>query len=162
MADENFLGLDLHIGLIADEEGCTFAGPYTHVDLQAAVSTQRAPRALDLTTVEGKANLVQSLIVRLMTERGELEALGHPDYGSRHHRLIGEPNTEGNRNLIKLYVLECLRQEPRLEAIQRVEVKPGEGRENRAKVVVNVTILVWSIPDPLSFVVPFSFGGPVA
>ena len=162
MADENFLGLDLHIGLIADEEARTFAGPYTHVDLQAAVSTQRAPRARDLTTVEGKANLVQSLIVRLMTERGELEALGHPDYGSRHHRLIGEPNTEGNRNLIKLYVLECLRQEPRLEAIQRVEVKPGEGRENRDKVVVNVTILVRSIPDPLSFVVPFSFGGPVA
>ena len=160
MADDTSLGLDLDIGFIADEEARTFAGPYTHVDLQAGVSAQRAPRARDLTTVMGKANLVQSLILRLMTERGELEVLGHPTYGSRHHRLIGEPNTEGNRNLIKLYVLECLRQEPRLEAIQRVDVNPGEGRENRDKVVVSITVLARSIPDPLSFVVPFSFGEP--
>ncbi len=159
MADYDFLGCDLHIGLTADEEARTFAGPYTHLDLQAVVGTERAPRARDLGTVPGLANLVQSLILRLNTERGELEALGHPQYGSRHHRLIGEPNTEGNRNLIKLYVLECLRQEPRLAAIQRVDVKQGEGRENRDKVDIRITVQVRSVPDPLSFVVPFSFGG---
>lgn len=160
-ADE-FLGRDLHIGLTADEEGRTFAGPYTHVDLQAVVGTERAPRARDIATVPGLANLVQSLILRLKTERGELEALGHPDYGSRHHRLIGEPNTEGNRNLIKLYVLECLRQEPRLESIRRVDVKPGMGRENRDKVDISISVVARTVPDPLSFVVPFSFGEPVA
>lgn len=162
MSEASFLGLDLHLGFIADEEGRTFAGPYTHVDLQAAVSAERAPRARDLSTVVGKANLVQSLILRLKTERGELESLGHPDYGSRHHRLIGEPNTEANRNLIKLYVLECLRQEPRLEAIRRIEVKAGAGRENRDKVSIDVTVTIKSSPDPLSFVVPFSFEGAIA
>ena len=48
---------------------------------------------------------------------GELAALGHPDYGSRHHELIGEPNVERTRNLIKLYVLQALRREPRIEKV---------------------------------------------
>jgi hypothetical protein len=34
--------------------------------------------------VTGKANLVQSLMLRLKTEHGELAGLGHPGYGSRH------------------------------------------------------------------------------
>jgi len=160
MANE-FLGQDLDLGFIADEEGRVFAGPYTPVDLQATLREDVAPRATDLSVVSEKANLVQSLIVRLKTERGELAALGHPDYGSRHHQLIGEPNTESNRNLIKLYVLECLKQERRLEAIQRIDVRPGKGRENRDKVEIEITVKMKSVPDPLSFVVPFSFQGPL-
>ena len=109
-----------------------------------------------------KRTWFQSLILRLKTERGELAALGHPDYGSRHHRLIGEPNTEPNRNLIKLYVLECLRQEPRIEAVEKIEAKPVEGRENRDKVEITITIKVKTAHDPLSFVVPFSFEGALA
>jgi phage baseplate assembly protein W len=158
MANGDYLGHDLDLGFIADEEARVFAGPYSHVDLQGVSRTDILPRARDLHVVSGLANLVQSLIVRLKTERGELEALAHPDYGSRHHRLIGEPNTEGNRNLIKLYVLECLRQEPRLDAIQRVDVRAGQGRENRDKVDIRITATVKGVPDPLSFVVPFSFG----
>jgi len=162
MANELFLGQDLDLGFIADEEGRVFAGPYSHVDLQAIVREDVSPRELDLGVVSGKANLVQSLILRLKTERGELAALGHPDYGSRHHRLIGEPNTEPNRNLIKLYVLECLRQEPRIEAVEKIEVKPVEGRENRDKIEVTITVKIKTVPDPLSFVVPFSFEGALA
>jgi len=159
MANGDHLGYDLDLGFIADEEARVFAGPYTHVDLQALVRTDVSLRSRDLHAVGGVSNLVQSLIVRLKTERGELAALAHPEYGSRHHRLIGEPNTEGNRNLIKLYVLECLRQEPRLEAIRRVDVKPGQGRENRDKVEISVSAIAKGVPDPLSFIVPFSFGG---
>jgi len=162
MANELFLGQDLDLGFIADEEGRVFAGPFSHVDLQAIVREDVSPRELDLGVVSGKANLVQSLILRLKTERGELAALGHPDYGSRHHRLIGEPNTEPNRNLIKLYVLECLRQEPRIEAVEKIEVKPVEGRENRDKVEVRIAVKVKTAHDPLSFVVPFSFEGALA
>lgn len=162
MVDGRALGVDLALGFVADEEGRIFAGPYSHVDLLAATREDVAPRAVDLATISGKANLVQSLILRLMTERGELASLGHPSYGSRHHQLIGEPNTETNRNLIKLYVLECLRQEPRLEAIQRVDVRPAAGRENRDKVEVEIVVVAKGIPDPLSLVVPFSFEGPLA
>ena len=119
------------------------------------------PRTNDLGAVSRKSNLVQALIMRLQTETGELAGLGHPDYGSKHHRLIGEPNVESNRNLIKLYVLECLRQEPRLESIESVVVKQGEGRENRDKVDIAITVKMKKVPDALSFVVPFSFGGPL-
>ena len=157
MADTLHLGQDLHLGFVADEEGRFFAGPYTWVDLQAEERRDVTPRTRDLGVVSGLANLVQSLILRLKTERGELAALGHPTYGSRHHRLIGEPNTETNRNLLKLYVLECLRQEPRLEAIASLEVRPVEGRERRGEVQVHASLIVKDHPDPLNLVIPFSF-----
>jgi len=55
-----------------------------------------------------------------------------------------------------------LRQEPRLEAVEKIAVKPVEGRENRDKVEVSITVKVKTSPDSLSFVVPFSFEGALA
>ena len=122
-----------------------------------------APRARDLAVVERPRQPRPGLILRLQTERGELAPLGHPDYGSRHHELVGEPNTETNRNLVKLYVLDCLRQEPRLEEIVRVDVRPAAGRENRdQRSTIDVEAIARGEPDPLSLVVPFSFAGPLA
>ena len=162
MAEQLYLGQDLDLGFIADEEGRVFAAPYSRVDLQAQLRRDLSPREHDVGVINGKANLIQSLILRLKTERGELAALAHPDYGSRHHQLIGETNTEANRNLIKLHILECLRQEPRLEEVQKIDVQPGAGRENRDKVEVTITVKMKLVPDPLSFVVPFSFEGTLA
>lgn len=161
MPDLTYLGQDLDLGFVADDYGRVFAGPFSNVDLRAVHREDVTPRTEDLSVVRGRADLVQALILRLMTERGELAALGHPDYGSRHHALVGEPNTEGNRNLVKLYILECLRQEPRLEQVIKVDVAPGQGRENRDKVDVEITVKMKGVPDPLSLVVPFSFGGPL-
>lgn len=157
--DERIFGQDLHIGFVADEEGRTVAGPFSRGDLQAVRRTDVTPRTSDLGVAAGRANLVQALLLRLLTERGELAGLGFPDYGSRHHQLVGEPNTEGNRALVKLYVLECLRQEPRLAGVTRIEVRQGAGRMNRDKVDVVLTVLAKGVADPLSFVVPFSFAG---
>ena len=53
--------------------------------------------------------------MRLLTPRGELAELGHPEYGSRLHELIGSPNSETRRSLAKLFVLESLAQEPRID-----------------------------------------------
>ena len=103
----------------------------------------------------------QALILRLKTERGELAPLGHPDYGTRHLALVGEPNTETNRNLLKLHVLEALRQEPRLERIVRIDVRPVPGNERRGEVRIELELLARSLPDPLILVVPFSFEGPI-
>ncbi|HEU5098949.1 MAG TPA: hypothetical protein VFU22_08020 [Roseiflexaceae bacterium] len=161
MPNHTYLGQDLDLGFVANEEGRVFAGRYSYVDLQAIRREDVWPRATDLGLVGGMANLVQSLILRLKTERGELAALGHPEYGSRHHQLIGEPNTEGNRNLVKLYVLECLRQEPRIAAIQRLDVHLAPGRENRDKVVIEALLSIKGFSDPLSLVIPFSFEGPL-
>jgi phage baseplate assembly protein W len=159
--NEDFMGTDLHLGFVADEEGRTFSGPSTRIDLQAKTRAGVAPRTRDLRLISGRANLVQALLVRLSTDRGELAALGHPDYGSRHHELIGEPNTETNRNLVKLHVLACLRQEPRLQEVVRVEVRPAAGREERQTVTIDVEAIARGDPTPLSLVIPFSFAGPL-
>jgi hypothetical protein len=160
--DLSYLGKDFDLGFIADEEGRVVAGPFTNIDLRTVRRGNFVPARNDLSVIAGVGELVQALIMRLMTERGELAVLGHPEYGSRHHTLIGEPNTEGNRNLLKLYILECLRQERRLQEVMRVDVKEGPGRENRDKVDVSIEVRMKGVPDPLNLVVPFSFGGAVA
>ncbi len=162
MADSTYLGKDLTLGFIATDSGSTIAGPFSRADLQAIPNQSASPRTLDLGLQTGLPNLVQSLIVRLMTERGELAALGHPDYGSRHLALIGEPNTESNRNLLKLYMIECIKQEPRIDSIQQITVQQGVGPVNRDKVDVQISVLVKGVPGPLSLVIPFSFAGPLS
>jgi phage baseplate assembly protein W len=159
---EDHHGMDLDLGFVADEQGRVFASPMPPVDLQARVRPGVAPRARDLGVIAGRANLVQALIVRLKTERGELAPLGHPDYGSRHHELIGEPNTETNRNLVKLHVLACLRQEPRLQEILRVDVRPPPPGADRSTVTIDVDARARGDASPLSLVIPFSFAGPLA
>ncbi len=155
------LGIDLDLGLVADEEGRLLAGPGTLLDLRASDRPGVWPSARDLEAVRGRANLAQALVVRLMTGRGELAALGHPRYGSRHHELLGRPNTETNRNLLKLHVLECLTQEPRVEVLA-LDVQPVPGRENRDKVRVEASLRIKGDPDPLNLVVPFSFSEVIA
>src|SRR5262245_5530083 len=112
---DKILGKDLDLGFFPNEEGWRQAGPHWRNDLQPVRRKDVTPRETDLGVVDGRANLMQSLLMRLKTERGELSALGHPNFGSRHLALIGEPNTDSTRNLIALYVLECLRQEPRID-----------------------------------------------
>ena len=71
--------------------------------------------AADLATVEGRENLAQALVLRLLTPRGTLGPLGHPDYGSRLGELVGEAKTEVQRARCRAFVLECVAQEPRVE-----------------------------------------------
>lgn len=67
------------------------------------------------TLLEGRHNLGQALILRLLTPQGALADLGHAAYGSRLYRLIGERKTESSRALCKTYVLEAVAQEPRVQ-----------------------------------------------
>jgi len=160
MSDARFLGQDLDLGFTADEDGSVLATPCTRVDLQVEFRNDVSPRTRDLRVVNGRANLVQSLIMRLKTECGELAGLGHSGYGSRHHELIGQPNTTTNRSLLKLHILQCLRQEPRLERAVRVEVRPVMGPENRDKTDVTIIAQIKGDPEPVNLVIPFYFEGP--
>ena len=65
--------------------------------------------------LDGRHNLGQALILRMLTARGTLTDLGHANYGSRLHELIGENKNESNRALCKAFVLEVVAQEPRVE-----------------------------------------------
>ena len=116
-----------------------------------------AGRARDLGVATGLDNFEQALANRLKTRRGELADLGHPDYGSRHHELLGEPNVERTRNLIKLYVLQALRDEARVEKVLSAKVM-AEHTPPRDSVRIELAIRVRGEPSPLNLVIPFSLG----
>lgn len=92
----------------------------------------------DFATVEGRDNLGQAIILRLLTRRGELAALGHPDYGSRVEELIGRPNSATNRDLLRLFILESLAREPRIESVERIVVTPHPEQRTRVDVTLEV------------------------
>jgi phage baseplate assembly protein W len=127
-------------------------GFFEDADLSPAT---RRGRERDLLLNDGVENLTQALANRLKTRRGELAALGHPEYGSRHHELLGEPNVDRTRNLIKLYVLRALRDEPRIERVLSATVR-AEHEPPRDVVRIELSLRVQGEPEPLNMVVPFS------
>jgi phage baseplate assembly protein W len=93
---------------------------------------------LDVEVTSGRSNLAQAIVLRLLTPRGELAALGHPDYGSRLHELIGRPNTETTRGLVRLYILESLQMEPRIARIGALSVSPSSVSHDQVVVMLRV------------------------
>lgn len=141
MTDEAQLRRDLRLRL-------------THAELRPvyvpAEDTRRLPnkpqRVVDLGLVQGRDNLAQAIIVRLLTPRGELAALGHPEYGSRLPELIGAGNTATNCNRVKLYILESLKQESRIAKVEAVTVEPDPFRRDRVNVLLRVLPIDSSTP----------------
>jgi len=133
------------------------AGAYVDADVATLDRPGPVGPALDIGIAAGVDQARQMLVNRLMTREGELTPLGHPEYGSRHHELIGEPNTARTRNLVKLYVLQALRREPRITKVERCVVH----EEPRARDVVRIEISVRLIDrdDPLDLVVDLDLGG---
>ncbi len=111
---------DLRLGLRQHE-----LRPIYVVETEERTPPARTQPLADLATASGLDNLGQAVLLRVLTPRGELSALGHPEYGSRLHELIGQPNTETNRNLAKLFILESVKMEPRIEKVVRVTVEPA-------------------------------------
>ena len=133
------------------------SGGFADSDLASSSRPGLSGPVVDLDVAASVPQAVQFLVNRLSTRRGELAALGHPEYGSRHHELIGEPNTERTRNLVKLYILEALRQEPRVSKVQRCVVRTLE--HERSVVRVELTVRLIDHDEPLNLVVPLDLGG---
>src|SRR5688572_138246 len=93
----------------------------------------------DLDTLSQADNLVQALLLRFLTPVGELAQLGHPNYGSRLFELIGELNSETNRNRAKLFTLQALQAEPRVKEIREVTVI--QSRKDPTQVDIKVSLL---------------------
>jgi phage baseplate assembly protein W len=130
-------------------------GFFEDADLATEPSQRSARRERDLATLQGIANLQQAIANRLKTRKGELAALGHPNYGSRHHELIGQPNVERTRDLIKIFVLQALRDEPRIERVLAATVR-AEHAPPRDTVRIELKLRVIGEQAPLNLVVPFS------
>ena len=134
-------------------------GRHEDVDVGTRSREVRGEHLEDADLVAGIDNAVQAVIHRIKTQKGELAALGHPEYGSRHHELIGEPNSEHNRNLVKLYILQALAHEPRIEKIGKALVRVDRTRApDRVEILLELGFIGAQVPANL--VIPFSFEGP--
>ncbi len=147
------------LDLLGSDIGLRYAGgsTFTDADLDVQASSGTLPRnqRLDVSVATGLSAADQLLANRLQTRKGELAPLGHPEYGSRHHDLIGEPNVERTRNLIKLYVLEALSHEPRIAEVLDCRVSaPDDPPRSVVRIELQVSII--GEPRPRNLVVPFS------
>ncbi|PUB12421.1 GPW/gp25 family protein [Yoonia sediminilitoris] len=122
-------------------------------DLQT--ETRDITGARDLATVTGAENIAQALLLRFLTAEGELAPLGHPHYGSRLHELIGEPNTEANRSLAKLFALRAVQREPRVDKVLSASVR--QRTDDRGGVDIDLKLKIVEADTPLNLVVPFFF-----
>lgn len=112
---------------------------------------------VDLATLTQVENLQQALLLRFLTPVGELAQLGHPDYGCRLHELIGEPNTETNRNKAKLFTLLALQAEPRVKEVVELSVTTHRSRPTRVDIAAKVKVI--DSDTVLNLVFPFFFEG---
>lgn len=106
----------------------------------------------DLEIVGEEDNLAQAILHRLMTEKGELEELGHPDYGSMLNNLLGQPNNEETRSRARALVLECLSQETRIKDILSVNVNHNLLDPQR----IDIEIAVVPVGDRMSLGIFYS------
>ncbi len=133
MAEAKHLLKDIRLGLRHSE-----LRPVYTVDYDRRRVPGKAGLWTDFGVIEGRDNLGQAVLLRLLTPQGELEALGHPEYGSRLHELVGLPNTAITRNLVKLYILVSLAQEPRIQKVTQVTVTPAPGTRDKINVLIEV------------------------
>ena len=104
----------------------------------------------DIELAEGNDNIEQALLLRLRVRKGELAPLGWPDYGSRLHELIGEPNNSRTHVMLMAHARNAVELDPRVAEVLliRAEVLPGE----RDVVTLVMDIALIDAPNPLNLV----------
>lgn len=107
----------------------------------------------DLETIGEEYNLAQAIIMRLNTMQGELTDLGHSSYGSRLYELVGEPNNERTRELVRLYALESVARDPRVEEIVGIGVK--QLKDDPHRIDINISVKAIGLTSILNIVFPF-------
>lgn len=118
-----------------------------------SVKKRPATGRMDLETLTELDNLRQALLLRFLTPVGELAQLGHPTYGSRLFELVGEPNTPTNRNRAKLYVLQALAEEPRVEQVLSVNISVP--RADRGQINIDIHLRPIQSDTAINLVFPF-------
>jgi phage baseplate assembly protein W len=108
-------GKDLKIKIETDKDGFQ-------------VSDLGISRTGDLDTVRDVDTVIQAIRNRLVTRRGELAELGHPEYGSLLETVIGEPNVEDTHRIVETLVRDSLQQESRIENIIDITASADPGQ----------------------------------
>ncbi|WP_136806423.1 GPW/gp25 family protein [Desulfosediminicola flagellatus] len=115
-----------------------------HSSADKRQSSSGGKEHIDFLVCSGAENLQQAILARLMTTVGELTALGHPTYGSRLSSLIGMRDNAETRQRARLYVLEALAQDPRIERVSDVIV----GSSGQGLGVLSISLSVIAVSHP--------------
>jgi len=105
----------------------------------------------DLTLAVGNDNAVQALSLRLRVRKGELSLLGWPDYGSRLHELIGEPDLPRTRLKAQVFARDAIEGDPRVKQVQSVDLVPIPGERNLLRLAMSVLLIDEQTPLNLVF-----------
>lgn len=107
----------------------------------------------DLGLARGNENIIQALNLRLRVRRGELERLGWPNYGSRLHELIGEPNNDRTHVRLMAYARSAIEEDPRVAEVSRVSARVPRGERSLVRLEMDVRLI--DQPNPLNMVFDF-------
>lgn len=123
MADEDLLSTDL--GMVVDDQGVA--------DIAWGDG--------EIQQVAGTDNLRQALTLRILVGRGELEQIGHARYGSYVPELIGEPLDRTNLELLRRFVRQAIKGDPRVRDVTQVVVRTRRDAPGIAFVDATVTAI---------------------
>lgn len=105
----------------------------------------------DLAPVRGNENIVQALTMRLLVRKGELARLGWPNYGSRLHELIGEPNNQRTRTILMAHARTAIEQDPRVREVTDIEARVPEGERDTVRLNIEIQLIHENHPLNLVF-----------
>ena len=111
----------------------------------------------DLGLVAGNDNAVQALTLRLRVRKGELANLGWPDYGSRLHELIGEPDLARTRLKAQTFARDAVEADPRVQKVASVDVVSIPGERGLLRLAMAVQLI--DQPTPLDLVFDVALEG---
>jgi phage baseplate assembly protein W len=110
----------------------------------------------DLDLATGADNIVQALTLRLLVRRGELARLGWPDFGSRLHELIGEPNIRRTHLRLMAFTREAVEADPRVVEVAQIRAHVLPGERDVARLELDVVLI--SEPTPVNLVFDVNLG----
>src|SRR5215213_2980918 len=94
----------------------------------------------DLGLARGNENIIQALTLRLLVRRGELAPLGWPDYGSRLHELIGEPNVRRTHLRLMAFAREAAEADPRVAEVRQIRARALVGERDTVRLELEVSL----------------------
>jgi phage baseplate assembly protein W len=108
-------------------------------------------RSGDLALAAGNDNIVQALQLRLMVRRGELARLGWPEYGSRLHELIGEPNNQRTHIVAMGHARAAIEEDPRVQEVKSVTARVPAGERDTVRLEMQIELIHENTPFNLVF-----------
>jgi len=105
----------------------------------------------DLTLAVGNDNVVQALSLRLRIRKGELAPLGWPDYGSRLHELIGEPDLPRTRLKAQVFTRDAVQADPRVKQVQSMDIVRVPGERGVLRIAISLLLIDAQTPSNLVF-----------